>query len=216
MDVPWRIYTHSATCKIQVLSRGTNMTERTIATGPTPNVIVRATFDASVEAWDGEQVTVSTDSRWGMKMEVKKGVIQVNASASCQVRVPSGSSIKVYAGRTAQVKGVRGRVAAFAGGSATLSEVNLLTNLSAGFDVMLDCEEVEGITVKFSVGRDMRCRIRNLSNTTITVKDLGGRWEVAFGEGRKHIRLTAGGDVTLVTDQLPSRTSTIIGRIEKP
>ena len=192
------------------------MTERSIVTGPTPNVVVRTTFDASVEAWDGEQVTASTDSRWGMKVEVKKGVIQVNASASCQVRVPSGSSVKVYAGRTAQVKGVRGRVAVFAGGSAMLSEVNVLTNLSAGFDVRLDCEEVEGNAVKISVGRDMRCRIRNLSDTALRVKDLGGPWEIAFGDGRKHIQLTAGGDVILVSDQLPSRTSTIIGRIEKP
>ena len=104
----------------------------------------------------------------------------------------------------------------FAGGSATLSEVNVLTNLSAGFDVRLDCEEVEGNTVKINVGRDMRCRIRNLTDTTLRVKDLGGSWEITFGDGRKHIQLTAGGDVTLVSEQLPSHTSTIVGRIEKP
>ena len=192
------------------------MTQRSITTGPTPNVVVRATFDANVESWEGDQVTATTDSRWGMKLEVKKGAIQVNASASCTVRVPVGSSVKVYTGRTAQVKGVRGRVSVFAGGSATLDQVNVLSNLSAGFDVALDCEEVEGNAVKFSVGRDLRCRIRNLSNTTVSVKDLGGPWEVAFGEGHRRIRLEAGGDVTLVTDQMPSRTSMIIGRIEKP
>jgi hypothetical protein len=191
------------------------MLERSTSAGDAPFVVIRVGFDATVEGWDSDRVLATTDDRWGLKLERKKGSVEVSAGVSCTVKVPFGSTVKVYAGRTAHVSAIRGSVAVVAGGSTVLTDIHRLTHLSAGFDTSIDCEEIEGNHVKFAAGRDLRFLWRNLTNTSIYVKDSGGPWRVAFGDGAKHIELKAGGIVTLVTDQTPSSTSDVVGRIER-
>ncbi|MCL5996342.1 MAG: hypothetical protein M1546_09835 [Chloroflexi bacterium] len=192
------------------------MTERSIAAGATPDVVVRAGADATILGYDGDRVTATAEDRRGLKLEARKGGIDVSAGGNCVVHVPFGSTVKVYTGATARVNAIRGQVSVVAGAAATLNDVDLLVNLSAGGDATLDCGAVEGRDVKFTAGRDLRCHIRDLPNATVTISDIGGKWEVTFGESRRRIQLKAGGDVTLVTDQTPARTSTVAGRIEKP
>ena len=191
------------------------MLERSTSAGNAPFVIIRAGFDASVEGWDSDRVLATTEDRWGLKLEHKKDAVEVSAGASCVVKVPFGSTVKVYTGRTARVSAVRGSVAVVAGGSTILTEVHRLTHLSSGFDMSVDCEEIEGDHPKFTAGRDLRFLWRNLANASIRVKDAGGPWRVAFGDGAKRIELKAGGVVTLVTNQTPNSTSDVVGRIEK-
>src|SRR4029450_8825961 len=170
------------------------MTERSISTGDTPNVIIRARTDATVEGSDGQQVTAIADGRHGLKVEAKRGGIEISADESCVVRVPIGSSIKVYTGKAARVRAIHGRGPVFAGPAAVLDDVHVLANLTAGGKVSLDCERVESDDAKFAAGHDFRCRVRDLSNTTVQIDDIRGPCEMAFGNGRRHIRLKAGGD----------------------
>ena len=192
------------------------MTERSIAAGAIPDVVVRAGADATIQGYDGDRVTATAEDRRGLKLEARKGSIDVSAGGNCVVHVPFGSTVKVHTGATARVNAIRGRVSVVAGAAAALNDIDLLVNLSAGGDVTLDCGAVEGRDVKFTAGRNLRCHIRDLTNVTVAIGDVGDKWEVTFGESRRRIQLKAGGDVTLVTDQTPARTSTVIGRIEKP
>ncbi len=55
--------------------------------------------------------------------------------------------------------------------------------------------------VKFAAGRHLRCHIHEIDNTKFEIKDMGGYWEMSFGEPATEISLKAGGDVTLVIDE---------------
>jgi len=153
-----------------------------------------------------------------LKLEWRGDTIEVHLGDSGEVRVPVGSSLKVYAGKSADVRNIRGRVVATAGRDLRLQGVQVLTHASAGGSMDLDCDRLEGDNFKFEAGRDLRFFIRNLANAKLMINDLGGYWEAVLGDGRTQIRLKAGGDVTLVTDQdITSQPPyDVIGKVERP
>ncbi len=143
----------------------------------------------------------STDVLKRKKKGEPDDAIQVQSGGDTVVRVPYYSTVKIYAGKNVEVHDIRGRVTVYAGWDARLRNTGTLVHLSAGRAIDLDCENLAGDNVKFSAGRDLRFYVRDLDNTRIMVDDLGGNWEGVIGEGRRQVRLTAGGDVILVTDQ---------------
>ncbi len=158
-----------------------------------------------------------------LKMPISKKsdagkAIAVQIGGEGKLWVPQGSQVKVYAGKNIQVSGIQGPVAIYTGGEVTVRHAGSLAHISAGGAIDLECEKIEGNQVKFEAGRDLRCYVRGLTSARIIVSDLGGDWEGLIGAGEATLRLKAGGDVTLVTDQkveaLPP--DFILGQIEKP
>ncbi len=153
----------------------------------------------------------SNESQWN-------DVIEIQVGGSGEVQVPFGSNLKVYAGKDILIQTVRGRVDAYAGGKLAMQAVYSLGNASAGRQMDLDCETLQGETVEYKSGSDLRFHVQDLISAHIRVKDIGGFWEAVIGSGQKSILLKAGGDVTLVTDQavqgLPPNY--ILGNIQKP
>jgi hypothetical protein len=200
------------------------VTERSISVGPTPNIAIRAGKDAIIEGWDEARIVATTlDTFWGLKIAERKGakgtpgVIEVNAGGSCTVRVPVGSSVTVHVGHSARVTNLSGSAYVFAGADATVSQVRTLAKIQAGRDMFLEGDEVETPLAKYNAGRHLRFHLRHLQDVLVKVKEGGGdAWEATFGQPRKHIELHAGGEVTIVTDQIPTTTLRVIGRIEKP
>jgi hypothetical protein len=144
--------------------------------------------------------------------------IQVQMGGSGRVQVPPGSRVKVYAGRHVAVSGVGGPVSVYSGGDARLRGVGTLAHASTGGALDVDCQTVAGDELKLAAGRDLRLHVRDLTDARLTVTDLGGDWQGRLGAGRVAVRLKAGGDVTLVTDQLvtPEGPDFVIGRVERP
>jgi hypothetical protein len=134
------------------------------------------------------------------------------------VLVPSGSNLKVYAGKNIDVQGIRGQVDAVSGLKLNVQDVHRIGNASAGRAMNLDCKTMLGDTVEFKAGGDLRFHVRDLTSAHIRVKDLGGFWEARIGEGAKSISLKCGGDVTLVTNQKvePLPPNYVLGKIERP
>ncbi len=162
---------------------------------------------------------LSTDLLKRKKKDVPDDAIQVQVSGDAVVRVPYGSTVKVYAGRSVAVRDIRGSVTVYAGRDVRLRNVHTLVHVSAGRAMDLDCETLAGEEdIKFTAGRDLRFYIRDLVNARVIVNDLGGYWEGVIGGGARKIRLQAGGDVTLVTRQqvkaLPP--DYMLGNIESP
>ncbi len=162
---------------------------------------------------------VSTDLLKRKKMDRPDDAIQVRVGGDVVVRVPRNSILQVYAGRGAEVRDVGGRVAVYAARDARLRNVHALVHVSAGRAIDAECETIAGEgDVKFSAGRDLRFYVRDLTDARVMVNDVGGDWEGVIGDGRRKIRLTAGGDVTLVTKQevkaLPP--DYLLGNIELP
>jgi hypothetical protein len=144
--------------------------------------------------------------------------IRVQSGGDVLVRLPFDSTLKVYGGRDVEVRAVRGAVTAYAGRDLRVHNVQTLAYASAGGAMDLDCGVLAGEDVTLSAGRDMRFHVRELRDATIGVDDLGGYWEAVVGEGARRIRLQAGGDVVLVTDQ-PVRSASpngLLGQIEPP
>jgi hypothetical protein len=152
------------------------------------------------------------------KKDVPEDAIQVQAGGDTVVRVPYGSTVKVYAGRSVDVRDIRNSVTAYAGRDVHLRGVHTTGHVSAGRAIDLDCETLAEDNAKFTAGHDVRFHVRELTDTTIRVDDIGGYWEGIIGGGQRQIRLKAGGDVTLVTDQEVRARSPneALGRIEKP
>ena len=173
-----------------------------------------------VRARVGDRVLfdVHLDVKGLTRKDVGAEVTEVAIGSSGQVYVPLGSSVKVYAGKSAEVCDVRGDVAVYAGGDVHTRNVHTLVHASAGGAMDLECETIEGDDVKFEAGRDVRCHIRGLTDARLMINDLGGYWEGVVGEGRAVIRIKAGGDVTLVTDQevVPQPPDYVLGRVERP
>jgi hypothetical protein len=144
--------------------------------------------------------------------------IEVQLNGSGRVRVPLGSTVKVYAGRKLDLSGVAGRVSIYTGGDARLRAVGSLVHASCGGALDVECRSLEGSELKLEAGRDLRCQVKTLDDARVLVSDLGGSWEGRIGAGRVTLRLKAGGDVTLVTDQkvLAQGPDFVIGRIERP
>ena len=128
------------------------------------------------------------------------------------------SSVKIYSGRRTSLRDVSGRVSVYAGSDAQLRGVGTLVQASTGGALDLECEALEGESVKLQAGRDLRCYIRSLDDARLLVSDLGGSWEGRIGAGRVTLRLNAGGDVTLVTSHEVTAhgPDLVLGRIERP
>jgi|SRR5579859_6308618 len=167
----------------------------------------------------GERVLL--DLRADLPKRWRRGdpqAIEVQLNGSGGVRVPLGSTVKVYAGRKLELSGVGGRISLYTGGDARLRGAGKLAQASCGGALDVECRSLEGSDIKLEAGRDLRCHIQSLDDARVVVSDLGGSWEGRIGDGRITLRLKAGGDVTLVTDQevAPQGPDFIIGRIEKP
>jgi hypothetical protein len=194
------------------------MTQRSIQAGLTPIVVVRAGGDVTVAGWEGDRVLATTEGRWGLKVERRGDAIEVQLGGSGEVRAPLGSNVKVYAGKSAEVRDIQGSVTTYAGRDVRTRTVHTLVHASAGRAMDLECETVEGDDVKLEAGGDVRCHIRRLTDATLMISDLGGYWEGVIGDGRIKVRLKAGGDVTLVTDQevVAQPPHSVVGTIERP
>lgn len=161
---------------------------------------------------------LSTDLLKSKKKEMPGDAIQVKVGGDAIVRVPFASTVKIYAGHSAQVRDIRGDVTVYAGRDALLHNVRTLVHVSAGRAMDLDCETLAGDNVKFSAGRDLRFYVHDLHDARIMVDELGGDWDGVIGDGHRQIRLKAGGEVTVVTDQTFKGLSPdgVLGHIELP
>lgn len=197
------------------------MTQRSILSGTSPTVIIRAGRDIKVQGWEGDRVESAADGMWGLRVERKDGVIEVgsghgsdmrvkqkgdsieiNAGKDCEVRVPFNSTLHLYAGRDAEVTGVTGSVpGAHVGNNLTIKGAGSIGKCAAGANMSLEARRIDGKNMKFATGRHLRFHIHELTNTIFMIKDMGGYWEMAFGEPATQITLKAGGDVTLVIDE---------------
>ena len=194
------------------------MTQRSILAGQRPNVIVRAGWDVTVTGWESDRVLAGTESVFGLKVKRHGDVVEVEIGASGEVRVPLHSALKVYTGKSAGVSNLAGSAVVYAGWNVQVRQVQTLIHASSGGAMDVECETVEGDDVKFTAGRDIRFYVRRLTDVTYKVKDLGGPWEAVIGLGQTRVSLTAGGDVTLVTDQdlVGQPPDYVIGKTERP
>jgi len=180
-----------------------------------PVVIVRAGADCIIEGYEGSRVVAETESHiGGLNVRERKGAIEVNAGRSCMVKVPRHSSLKVYSGKHTRVDNVRGPVLINAGGDARTTNVTLLEPCNAGGSIDVDCDALTTDDAKFNAGKDIRMRVRQLTDARVKVNDAGGYWEGRIGTGRATLRLKCGGAATLVTDQAVS--GKLLGNIEWP
>ena len=202
------------------------MTQRSILAGTSPNIVIRSGNDVHVKGGNDDRVFVNSEGRLGLKVSRKGNTTEVSASDTIQIQVPGDSNVTVYAGKSAEVQDIQGSVSVYAGRDVRVRNVRTLVHATAGGAMDLDCEAVEGRDVKFSAGRDLRCHIKNLTDAQVMVNDLGGYWEANIIGQRIRIRLKAdiklrlkaGGDVTLVTDQevKGQPPDYLLGKIEKP
>jgi hypothetical protein len=193
------------------------MTQRSIQAGPAATVIIRAGGTVRVEGRAGERVLASTVGRWGLKVERRGDAIEVHVGGSGEVHVPLDGSVKVYTGKDIELRDIGGSATLYAGGDGLLRGVHTLAHASAGGALDVECERIAG-DIKCSAGRDLRWCVRELSDAKLMINDMGGYWEGVIGAGRARVRLTAGGDVILVTDQtvVAQPPQYILGRIERP
>ncbi len=174
---------------------------------------------ARMRARVGERVLfdVSFNGIGGKKQD-DPNAVQVKISASGTVWVPSGSSVKVYAGKNVSIQNLFGNVTVSAGGNVQLRNVRTLAHASAGGAMDLDCETLVAGDAKFSSGHALRFNIHDLQNARVIVNDIGGYWEGVLGSGERKIRLIAGGDAILVTRQevKAQPPDYVLGNIETP
>ena len=160
-----------------------------------------------------------------LKKDAPSDPIEVRLGGSGKVLVPRRSHVKVYAGREIEVHDIQGRVEVYAGSAVRVRNVQTLVHAAAGGALDMECDRVEGDDVKFVAGHDLRCYVKSLTDARIMVNDLGGYWEAILGSGstakksnRLILRLKAGGDVTIVTDQeIRGKSARVApGLIERP
>ncbi len=175
------------------------MTQRSILAGDAPNVTIRGGGDAHIDGWSESRIQAASNHSKGLKVERQTSRVEVTAGGDLDVNVPVASVVDVSAQHDVVIRGV-----------------HRLARASAGKDMHIDCEAVDGSDVKFEAGGDVRFHVHDLSNARLIINDLGGQWEVSFGDGRRTIQLKAGGDVTLVTKQKPDSVSDVFGQIETP
>ena len=134
------------------------------------------------------------------------------------VRVPLNSNVVMYAGHDAEVRHLQGRVIVSAGRDLSVQDVQTLVHAAAGSDMSIDCATLGGDDFKFSAGRDLRFRVRQLDDARVMINEAGTYWEVVLGSGHLKVRLNAGGDVTLITDRevQPQPPYYLLGNIERP
>lgn len=194
------------------------MTQRVIQSGPAPTLIVRAGGTVQVQGRAIDQVVAESLDRWGMQVRRRGATIEVSIGRSGELQVPAGSSVTVYAGQSVGLRDVGGAVAVYAGGEARLQGVGALAHAAAGGALAIECRQLAEGDLRCTAGGDLRLQAAELTNARLMVNDLGGYWEARIGDGRATVRLTAGGDVTLVTDQDVRAVPPdfILGKIERP
>lgn len=192
------------------------MTQRSMPADDVRAVVVRAGASVTLTGWKNSEVSARTDGRWGLKLERRGDRIEVHLGGSGEVYVPLDQDITVYAGKNADIQGVRGRLTLSAGWRGTVRDVQTLVHATAGRELDVACDAIAGQDVSLSSGGSLRCAIRTLTDARLLVNDLGGYWEGQMGAGRVTLRLKAGGDVTLVTNQPVVSLSPhgLIGHIE--
>jgi hypothetical protein len=153
----------------------------------------------------------------GLRNVAHSEVIDVKVHSDAKVWVPRNSILKIYAGKSVTAHHLQGPVDIFAGGSVTVSDLNLIGQVSAGRNIDLTCSELTPGPLKFTAGRDLRFNVATLQDVHLAIHDLGGKWEAAIGSGANRVHLKAGGDVTLVTDQELTAQAPhyLLGKIEK-
>jgi hypothetical protein len=174
---------------------------------------------ARLRAKVGDRVLldVRADLPKSLRKDADPNAIEVQLGSG-RVQVPRGSRLKVYAGGSVALSGVSGPVSVYSGRDVRLSGVGVLAHASAGRALDIDCQKLEGETLKLTAGRDLRLYVRELADARLLVSDLGGEWQGLIGSGRVTLRLNSGGDVTLVTDRevVAQGPDFVIGRVEKP
>ena len=161
------------------------------------------------------KVIATTENRWGLKVERRGERIKVEGRGSCTVRLPFSSEVPIYTGKDAEICDIQNRIAiASAGGHLTIERSNRLAHAESGRSMKIDCSDFEADKIKFEAGGNIRCHIANLADTRVIIQDLGGKWELGFGNKRRTLQLKCGGDVTLVTDQTPNEIPEVFGQIE--
>ena len=172
----------------------------------------------------GERVLfdVSFDNPFSRKGRLTKDlqgeVIAAKLYGDGKVRVPVHSEIVVYAGHDVEVRHIQGRVLATSGRDLQLRDVQVLAHAAAGGDLDIDCATLDGSEFIFGAGRDVRFFVHDLTDAHIWINEHGAYWEAILGDGRLPIRIKAGGDVTLVTDQVVKGQPPyfLLGNIERP
>ncbi len=144
---------------------------------------------------------LSADLLKRKKKDVLGDAILVKVDGDAVVHIPFNSTVKIYAGRSAEVQDICRGVTVYAGPDVRLRNVRVLVYVSAGGTMDLDCETLAGDSVMFSAGRDLRIYVHDLHDARIIGDDLSGDWEEVIGDGRRQVRLKAGGEVTWVTDR---------------
>jgi hypothetical protein len=197
------------------------MTKRSILSGSSPTVIIKAGRDIKVKGKEGDRVESDADGMWGLKVERRDGVIElsggqqsdvtveqhgdvieIHAGKDCDVRVPLDSTLKLHAGRDAEIEGISGSISvAHVGRDLAIRGAGSLGACQAGGGMNIESQRVIGDELKFTSGRHLRCHVHDIDNTQFEIKDMGGYWEMAFGEPATRVRLKAGSDVTLVIDE---------------
>jgi hypothetical protein len=150
--------------------------------------------------------------------ETSGEAIEIQISGNGKARIPEGSRVKVYAGRNAEVSAIQGSIAIVAGGDVQVRNIRSLVHASSGGSLDLEFETITGDEARFEAGRDLRLYVRDLTSARFIITDLGGYWEGVIGAGKVAVRLKAGGDVTLVTDQKVEAIppNYLMGQIERP
>ena len=97
-------------------------------------------------------------------------------------------------------------------------DIDFHKDLRKGDRFSIVYETLEGDEFRFGAGRYLRFFVRDLTDAKVMIKDLGSYWEAILGTGRLKIWLSAGGDVTLVTDQAVKAQPPhyMLGNIERP
>ncbi len=194
------------------------MSQRSIQTGPTPTVVVRAGANVRVTGTDSDQVMALGPEPWGFRLEQRGDIVEAKSSVGADVSVPFGSNVTVYAGANAELNDIGGVIAVYAGANATIRNGGTLAHVSGGGNVNVDCVDFDGTDLKLSAGAHLRCYVRSLTDARLMVNDAMGYWEGIIGHGRVKLRLKAGGRATVVTDQaiLAQPPHYTIGYVEPP
>jgi hypothetical protein len=177
------------------------MTERSIYTGKSPQVVIRAGGDVLVKGWEGDHVAAESSGIWGLEVKRKGDTIQVQIGGNGLLLVPYNSSVKVYSGRDCMLFDFNGVIAAYTGRDLQILQGNILTQASAGRAIDIDCRRAKERELKIEAGWHVRCWLREEQNVRYLVDDLGGKWQLIFGSGELLARVKAGGDVILVSEQ---------------
>ncbi len=129
------------------------MTQRSIAAGSAPTVIVKSHTGVKVEGWDSEQVQAETNSRWGLKMEWRSEAEFARARAAVgehvlfdvrlkrparQAKDVDDRVIEIQMGGEGSVRVPRGsRVKVYAGKAVQVSDIEGPVTIFTGGDVLL-------------------------------------------------------------------------------